>query len=114
MGQNFDNILWYVDRCQETTAKEAAIKQLLLSNGFTKQSCLHWENYKQQGHGVICAVRQFRVDSWGNELVVRQLPVGKKMSSDAEDIVGIRLRATNDEDTADRKGLMFPVVICEV
>jgi hypothetical protein len=41
-----------------------------------------------------------RVDSWSNELVVRQLPAGKNVSTEAEDIVTIRHQATIGEDTA--------------
>jgi hypothetical protein len=33
--------------------------------------------------------------------VTRQLPVGKNMSKEADDIVGICQEATTDEDTAD-------------
>jgi hypothetical protein len=33
--------------------------------------------------------RCYKQDSWGNESVVRQLPAGKNMSTEAEDIVGI-------------------------
>jgi hypothetical protein len=41
---------------------------------------------------------QLRVDSWNNVLVVRQSPAGKDVSTEAEDIVGIRYQATTDED----------------
>jgi hypothetical protein len=44
---------------------------------------------------------QFRVDSWSNALVVRQTPAGKNVSTEAEDIVGIRHQATTGEDMAD-------------
>jgi hypothetical protein len=39
--------------------------------------------------------------SWSNELVVRQSTAGKNVSSEAEDIVGIRHQGTTSEDTAD-------------
>jgi hypothetical protein len=39
-----------------------------------------------------------RVDSSSNELVVRQSPAGKNMSTEAEDIVGIRHQVTTGED----------------
>jgi hypothetical protein len=42
------------------------------------------------------------------------LPVGKNMSKEADDIVGICQEATTDEDTADWKDLVCPIVICEV
>jgi hypothetical protein len=35
------------------------------------------------------------------ELVVGQSPAGKNMSTEAEDVVGIRHQATTGEDTAD-------------
>jgi hypothetical protein len=41
-----------------------------------------------------------RVDSWSNELVVRQSPAGKNVSTEAEDIVGIRRKATTCGDIA--------------
>jgi hypothetical protein len=49
---------------------------------------------------VSWRVRQLRVDNWSNELGVRQMPAGKNMSTEAEDIVGIRHQATTGEDTA--------------
>jgi hypothetical protein len=41
-----------------------------------------------------------RVDSWSKELVIRQSPAGKNMSTGVEDIVEIRHQATTDEDIA--------------
>jgi hypothetical protein len=38
-----------------------------------------------------------------NELAVGQLPAGKNVSTEAEDIVGIRRQATTGEDTRDRR-----------
>jgi hypothetical protein len=40
------------------------------------------------------------VDSWSNELFVRLSPAGKKVSMEAEDIVGNRHQATISEDRA--------------
>jgi hypothetical protein len=40
-----------------------------------------------------------RVDSWSNELVVRQLSAAKNVSTDAEGIVGIRHQAMTGEVT---------------
>jgi hypothetical protein len=42
---------------------------------------------------------QLGVDSWSNELVVRQAPAGKNLSTEGEDIVDIRQQATTGEDT---------------
>jgi hypothetical protein len=39
-----------------------------------------------------------RVDSWSDELIVRQSPAGKNVSTEAEEIVGIRHQATTGED----------------
>jgi hypothetical protein len=41
-----------------------------------------------------------RVDSWSNELAVRQSPADKNVSTEAEKIVEIRHQATTDEDIA--------------
>jgi hypothetical protein len=41
-----------------------------------------------------------RVGSWSNELVARQLPAGRNVSTEAEDIVVIRHQATTVEDKA--------------
>jgi hypothetical protein len=42
---------------------------------------------------------QLRVESGSNELVVRQSPAGKNVSTEADDIVENRHQATTDEDT---------------
>jgi hypothetical protein len=42
---------------------------------------------------------QLRVDSWSNELVVRQSPAGKNVSKEAEGTVGIRPQATTGGDS---------------
>jgi hypothetical protein len=55
--------------------------------------------------------RCYKQDSWSNELVVRQSPAGKNVSTEAEDIVGIHHQATTGEDTAD---LLRAVVNCRV
>jgi hypothetical protein len=39
--------------------------------------------------------------SWSNELVVGQLPAGKNVNMEAENIVGIRYQGMTGEDTAD-------------
>jgi hypothetical protein len=43
----------------------------------------------------------YKQDRWSNELVMRQSPAGKKLSTEEEDIVGIRQQATTGEDTED-------------
>jgi hypothetical protein len=46
------------------------------------------------------ASHELKVDSWSNELVVTQSPAGKGVSTEAEDIIGIRYQAMTDEDIA--------------
>jgi hypothetical protein len=47
-----------------------------------------------------------------NELVVGQWPAGKNVSTEAEDIVGIRHQATSGEDTPDSEDVVRAVVNC--
>jgi hypothetical protein len=54
--------------------------------------------------------RCYKQDSWRNELVVRQSPAGKKVSTEVEDIVGIRHHATTGEDMANSEDIMCVVV----
>jgi hypothetical protein len=46
-------------------------------------------------------VSQLRVDGWSTELAVGQLPAGKNVSTEVEDIVGIRHQAATGENGAD-------------
>jgi hypothetical protein len=50
------------------------------------------------------------VDIWSNELVVRQSPADKKVSTEVEDIVGMRHQATTGEDIANWQDFMCAVV----
>jgi hypothetical protein len=43
---------------------------------------------------------------------VGRLPAGKNVSTEAEDIVGIRHQPTTGEDTADSEEIVRPVVNC--
>jgi hypothetical protein len=65
---------------------------------------------KQQGYNGIlliflrCDMQQqklveLRVDKWSNELVVGQSPVGMNVSTEVEDIVGIRHQTATGKDT---------------
>jgi hypothetical protein len=58
--------------------------------------------------------RCYKQDNWSNELVVGQLPAGKNVSTEAEDIVKIRQHATTGENTADWKDLIRAVVHCRM
>jgi hypothetical protein len=53
---------------------------------------------------------QLRVNSWNNEVVVRQSPASKNMSTEAEDIVGICHQAATGEHIADWEDFMCAVV----
>jgi hypothetical protein len=49
---------------------------------------------------LILTLNQLTINSWSNELVVRQSSVDKNMSTETEGIVGIRNQATNGDGTA--------------
>jgi hypothetical protein len=57
--------------------------------------------------------RCYKQDSWSNELVVRQSPSGKNVSTETYEIVGIRYQATIGADTADWEDLVRAVVNCK-
>jgi hypothetical protein len=57
---------------------------------------------------------QRRAESWSNELGERQSPVGKEVSAEAEDIVGIRYQATTGEDVVSWEDLACAVVRIKV
>jgi hypothetical protein len=48
---------------------------------------------------VRCVPRCYKQANWSNELVVGQSPVGKNVSMEAEDIVGIHHQTMTGEDT---------------
>jgi hypothetical protein len=45
--------------------------------------------------------RSYKQDKWSNELAVGKSPAGKNVSTEAEDIVGIRHQAATGEDTVE-------------
>jgi hypothetical protein len=58
----------------------------------------------QQRNGFFYVVHPemlYAVTCWSNELAVRQLPAGKNVTMEAEDVVGIRHQTMTGEDTAD-------------
>jgi hypothetical protein len=63
---------------------------------------------------VLSAPRYHKQDSWSNELFVRQSPAGKNVSTEAEDIVGIRRQPTTGEDTANCEDIVSAVVNCRM
>jgi hypothetical protein len=52
-----------------------------------------------------------RVDSWNNELVVRQSPAGMNLSTEAEDIVGILHQASTGEDIATSEDFIYSYAV---
>jgi hypothetical protein len=51
---------------------------------------------------LTLTLSQLRVNSWSNELVVKQWPAGKNVSTVAEGIVGIRNQATTGKDESEK------------
>jgi hypothetical protein len=56
----------------------------------------------------------YKQNSWSNELVVGQLPAGKNVSTEADDIVEICHQATTGEDISDFEDLVLAVMNCRV
>jgi hypothetical protein len=60
------------------------------------------DNIKNSNKGTVFSVRSvpryYDQDSWSNELFVRQSPIDKNVSTETEDIVGIRHQTTTGED----------------
>jgi hypothetical protein len=52
------------------------------------------------GNITLTLTTTLKFDSWSNELVVRQSPVGKNANTETENIVGIRHQAKTGEDIA--------------
>jgi hypothetical protein len=61
--------------------------------------------WSANNRGMLFSVRSvprcYKQGRWSNGLVVGQSPAGRNVSTEAEDIVGIRHQATIGEDTAD-------------
>jgi hypothetical protein len=62
----------------------------------TEERCFLCDPCRDVLRRTVCE-NQLRVDSWRNELVVRQSPTGKKVSTEAGDILGIRYQETTGE-----------------
>jgi hypothetical protein len=58
----------------------------------------------------VRSVPSYKQDRWRNELVVGQSPAGKNVSTEAEDIVGIRHPATTGENVANWEDFMYAEV----
>jgi hypothetical protein len=54
--------------------------------------------------------RCYKQDTWSHELVVRQSPAGKNMSTEAEDTVRIRHQPAAGEDVANGEEFVCAVV----
>jgi hypothetical protein len=50
--------------------------------------------------------RYYKRDIWSNELVMRESSAGKNLSTEAEDVVGIRHQTTTGEDSKLRRLFM--------
>jgi hypothetical protein len=68
--------------------------------------------------GTVFSIRAlprcYKQYSWSSELVVGQSPAGKDVSTEAENIDGIRHQATTNEGKADWEDLMHAIVNCRV
>jgi hypothetical protein len=51
----------------------------------------------------VHSMARCKQDGWSNELLMRQSPAGKNVSTEAEDIVEIRHQATAGENITDRR-----------
>jgi hypothetical protein len=92
-------ILWLVDPLlggDREIGDSAAARKNSRGMVFSARSAKQQLN---SNRGTVFSVRSCR-NVISNELVVVQSPVGKNMSTEAEDIVGIRHQATTGEDTA--------------
>jgi hypothetical protein len=94
------------------------IQQPLLSNVFTNKH-VYTAKIVNSKAGTVFSVRFLPrcykqdswliVDSWSNELVVRLLPAGKNMSTEAENLLGCH-KATTGEDIANCEDFICAVV----
>jgi hypothetical protein len=79
------------------------MQQLLLSIGFSNKH-VSMAAIVYSNRGMVFSVqsmpRNYKQDSWINELLVKQSPASKNVSTEAEGIVGIRHQATTSEDIA--------------
>jgi hypothetical protein len=79
------------------------MQQLLRSNGFSNKhvsmAAIGYSN-RRMVFSVQSVQRYYKQNSWSNELLVRQSPAGKNVSTEAEGIVGICHQATTGEDLA--------------
>jgi hypothetical protein len=94
--------LWHFDPLLGYDREISKKQQPLLSNGFTNKHIrtATVENSKREKvFSVRSVLRCYKQDSWSNELVVRQSPACKKLSTEAEAIFGIRHQATTGKDT---------------
>jgi hypothetical protein len=58
---------------------------------------------------VLSLPKCYKQERWSSELVVRQSPACKNLSTETEDIVGIRHKATTGENIASSEDFMCAV-----
>jgi hypothetical protein len=72
---------------------------VLLSNGFANKhvrTATNGNNNKETVFSVRSVLTCYKQDRWSNALAVRLSPTGKNVSTEAEDIAGIRPKATTE------------------
>jgi hypothetical protein len=75
-------------------------------------------NRRECNRGIVFSApsvtRYYKQKNWSSELVARQSPAGKYMSTESENIVEIYHQATTSEYITDLKELVRVVVNCGV
>lgn len=74
-------------------ARQATTQQLLLSNGSANKHVCMATVFSVRSVSIWC-----KQDIWSSELLVRELPASKNMSTEADNIVGIHHQAKAGED----------------
>jgi hypothetical protein len=126
---NIDDVLLILTMVNMIVLVEASSNCKRQTHLLIKRTCITWTNLQQSDSnknlvlgprccltpretGWLNAGHNFDFDL--NELVVGQLPAGKNMSTEAEDIVGIHHQAVTGVNTAEWEVLVRAVVNCRV
>jgi hypothetical protein len=99
--------------CRPAARQQLRKKQLYNSHYWVTASqtiIFSWQQLETATEEWCFLCGQLRVDSWINEVVVRRSPAGKKVNTEAEDIVGIRHQATTGDDIANWGGFICAVL----
>jgi hypothetical protein len=102
--------LWHADPlldsvCEIGDCTATVTKQRPANNrrmAFSERSAKQ-QMYSNRGTmlSVLSVPRCYKQDNWSNELAVGQSPASKHVSTEAEDIVGVRHQTTTVEDITD-------------